>query len=218
MPSVGTASVLPAANDDRIALFDLQRQKARLEGEIKARIDAVLNHGQFILGPEVTLLEERLARFAGADHAIAVSSGRDALMIALMAMGVKPGHAVFVPAFTFAATAGAVASIGASPVFVDVDADSFNMDPAALEEAISSVVKAGKLIPRVVMPVDLYGLPADYPAISAVANRHGLMILADAAQSFGGELGGRRTGALAPISATSFYPTKPLGCYGDGGA
>jgi UDP-2-acetamido-2-deoxy-ribo-hexuluronate aminotransferase len=218
MPSVGTASVLPAANDDRIALFDLQRQKARLEGEIKARIDAVLNHGQFILGPEVTLLEERLARFAGADHAIAVSSGRDALMIALMAMGVKPGHAVFVPAFTFAATAGAVASIGASPVFVDVDAGSFNMDPAALEEAIDSVGKAGKLTPRVVMPVDLYGLPADYPAISAVANRHGVMVLADAAQSFGGELGGRRAGALAPISATSFYPTKPLGCYGDGGA
>ncbi|MCB1497279.1 MAG: DegT/DnrJ/EryC1/StrS aminotransferase family protein [Bauldia sp.] len=218
MAPVGTATVLPAANDDRIALFDLQRQKARLEGEIKARIDAVLNHGQFILGPEVTLLEERLARFAGARHAIAVSSGRDALMIALMAMGVKPGDAVFVPAFTFAATAGSVASIGATPIFVDVDEDSFNMDAAALDEAIVSVSKAGKLVPRVVMPVDLYGLPADYPAIGAVAGRHGLTVLADAAQSFGGELGGRRSGALAPISATSFYPTKPLGCYGDGGA
>ena len=218
MAPANTATVLPAANDDRIALFDLQRQRARLDGEIKARIDAVLAHGQFILGPEVTLLEERLARFAGAKHAIAVSSGRDALMIALMAMGVKPGDAVFVPAFTFAATAGAVASIGASPVFVDVDAATFNMDPVALDDAIRAVTDAGKLTPRVVMPVDLYGLPADYPAIQAVADRHGLIVLADAAQSFGSALGGRRAGALAPISATSFYPTKPLGCYGDGGA
>ncbi len=218
MAPVSTATLLPAANDDRIALFDLQRQRARLDGEIKARIDAVLAHGQFILGPEVTLLEERLAHFAGVGHAIAVSSGRDALMIALMAMNVKPGDAVFVPAFTFAATAGAVASIGATPVFVDVDAETFNMDAAALEEAIRIVDEAGKLVPRVVMPVDLYGLPADYPAIRAVAERHGLMLLADAAQSFGSEHDGRRAGAMAPISATSFYPTKPLGCYGDGGA
>ena len=218
MAPVGTATVLPAANDDRIALFDLQRQKARLEGEIKARIDAVLNHGQFILGPEVTLLEERLARFAGARHAIAVSSGRDALMIALMAMGVKPGDAVFVPAFTFAATAGSVASIGATPIFVDVDEDSFNMDAAALDEAIVSVSKAGKLVPRVVMPVDLYGLPADYAAIGKVAAAHGMKVIADGAQSYGGEAGNSRVGALAPLTATSFYPTKPLGCYGDGGA
>lgn len=218
MAQVRPATALPAANDDRIALFDLQRQRARLDGEIKTRIDTVLAHGQFILGPEVTLLEERLARYAGAKHAIAVSSGRDALMIALMAMGVKAGDAVFVPAFTFAATAGAVASVGASPAFVDVDATSFNMDPAALEEAVVRVAAAGKLTPRAIMPVDLYGLPADYPAIQAVADRHGLTVLADAAQSFGGELGGRRAGALAPISATSFYPTKPLGCYGDGGA
>jgi dTDP-4-amino-4,6-dideoxygalactose transaminase len=139
-----------------------------------------------------------------------VSSGRDALTIALMAMGVKAGDAVFVPAFTFAATAGAVVSVGAEPVFVDVDAATFNMDPADLDRAIAETLAAGRLRPRAIMPVDLYGLPADYAAI--------LQVLADAAQSFGGGVGNKRVGALAPVSATSFYPTKPLGCYGDGGA
>lgn len=206
------------AVDDRIPLFDLQRQRARLEGDIRRRMDAVLAHGQFILGPEVDELERKLADYCGVPHAIAVSSGRDALMIALMAMGVKAGDAVFVPAFTFAATAGAVVSVGARPVFVDVDLDTCNMDPADLERAIGEVADAGVFVPRVVMPVDLYGLPADYRAIEGVASRHGLAILADAAQSFGGAIGNRRVGALAPISATSFYPTKPLGCYGDGGA
>jgi dTDP-4-amino-4,6-dideoxygalactose transaminase len=205
------------AADPPIALFDLQRQRERLERDSRSRMDAVLAHGQFILGPEVDDLEMRLAAFAGARHAIAVSSGRDALMIALMAMDVKPGDAVFVPAFTFAATAGAVAAIGAMPVFVDVDPETFNMDSADLERAIGVAEGAGKR-PRAVMPVDLYGLPADYDAIGAVAARHGLTVLADAAQSFGGGIGNLRAGALAPISATSFYPTKPLGCYGDGGA
>ena len=209
---------LSLAADDRIPLFDLQRQRARLETDIKARMDAVLAHGQFILGPEVDLFESQLASFAGVDHAIAVSSGRDALMIALMAMGVKSGDAVFVPAFTFAATAGAVVSIGATPVFVDVEESTFNMDPVDLERAIEEVSAKGDLVPRVVMPVDLYGLPADYPAIGKVAEKHGLTVLADSAQSFGGSIGNSRVGALAPISATSFYPTKPLGCYGDGGA
>jgi dTDP-4-amino-4,6-dideoxygalactose transaminase len=213
-----SASALSLAADTRIPLFDLQRQRARLEADIKARMDAVFVHGQFILGPEVDLLEQRLADFAGAGHVIAVSSGRDALMIALMAMGVGAGDAVFVPAFTFAATAGSVASIGASPVFVDVDAATFNMDPADLERAIEEILAAGDLRPRAIMPVDLYGLPADYPAIARVAEKYGLTVLADAAQSFGGRIGNARVGALAPISATSFYPTKPLGCYGDGGA
>jgi UDP-2-acetamido-2-deoxy-ribo-hexuluronate aminotransferase len=214
-----TASALAAvAGATRIPLFDLQRQRTRLERDIRRRMDVVLAHGQFILGPEVDDLEKRLASFAGVGHAIAVSSGRDALMIALMAMGVKPGDAVFVPAFTFAATAGAVASIGAAPVFVDVDPDTFNMDPADLERAIAETEAKGQSVPRVVMPVDLYGLPADYAAIGAVAARHGLAVLADAAQSFGGAVGNTRVGALAPISAVSFYPTKPLGCYGDGGA
>ncbi len=216
--SLARTPVLAVANDDRVGLFDLQRQRARLETDIKARIDAVLAHGQFILGPEVETLEKRLAAYTGAPHVVAVSSGRDALMIALMAMDVKPGDAVFVPAFTFAASAGAVASIGASPVFVDVDPVTYNMDPADLERAIAEVEAEGRLKPTAVMPVDLYGLPADYAAIGAIAARHGMTVLADAAQSMGGASGNRRAGALAPITATSFYPTKPLGCYGDGGA
>jgi dTDP-4-amino-4,6-dideoxygalactose transaminase len=204
--------------EGKIPLFDIQRQRARLEKDIRQRMDAVLAHGQFILGPEVEELEKRLAAFSGAGHAIAVSSGRDALMIALMAMGVKQGDAVFVPAFTFAATAGAVVAVGATPVFVDVDAATFNMDPADLERAIAETKRAGVLTPRVVMPVDLYGQAADYPAINRIADTSEVTVLADAAQSFGGSLGNRRVGTLAPVSATSFYPTKPLGCYGDGGA
>jgi UDP-2-acetamido-2-deoxy-ribo-hexuluronate aminotransferase len=210
--------VLAVSPEAHIPLFDLQRQRARLERDIRKRMDAVLAHGQFILGPEVDQFERELAAFSGVGHAIAVSSGRDALMIALMAMGVKAGDAVFVPAFTFAATAAAVVSVGATPVFVDVDLDTFNMDLADLERAIAETNAAGVASPRVIMPVDLYGLPADYGAINAIAARHGLDVLADAAQSFGGGLGNKRVGALAPVSATSFYPTKPLGCYGDGGA
>ena len=213
-----SSPALAIAEDTRVQFFDLQSQRARLEGDIRRRMDAVLAHGQFVLGPEVEQLEQRLAAFAGVGHVIGVSSGRDALMIAMMAMGVKPGDAVFVPAFTFAATAGSVVSVGATPVFVDVDAATFNMDPADLERAIDETLAEGKLTPRAVMPVDLYGLPADYVAISKVAARHGMEVLADSAQSFGGAAGNRKVGALAPISATSFYPTKPLGCYGDGGA
>lgn len=207
----------PVSASARINLFDVQRQRARLEADIRQRMDAVLAHGQFILGPEVEELEQRLAAYSGVEHAIAVSSGRDALMIALMAMDVQAGDVVFVPAFTFAATAGAVVSIGAEPVFVDVEANTFNMDPADLERAVEEVRAAGKN-PRVVMPVDLYGLPADYTAISRIAAANGMDVLADAAQSYGGSSGNTRVGGLAPVSATSFYPTKPLGCFGDGGA
>jgi dTDP-4-amino-4,6-dideoxygalactose transaminase len=218
MSSVAALAAAPAAAQSRIALFDLQRQRARLERDIRRRMDEVLAHGQFILGPEVDELEKELARFTGAAHAITVSSGRDALAIALMAMKVGPGDAVFVPAFTFAASAASVVSVGAEPVFVDVDAATFNLDASDLDRAIIEVQAAGRLVPRVVMPVDLYGLPANYAAINAVVARHGLKVLADAAQSFGGAVGNTRVGALAPVSATSFYPTKPLGCYGDGGA
>jgi dTDP-4-amino-4,6-dideoxygalactose transaminase len=217
-PRASAALALAPAPDTRIQLFDLQRQRARLESQIKARIDAVLAHSHFILGPEVELLEKRLAAFAGARHVVAVSSGRDALMIALMAMGVGKGDAVFVPAFTFAATAGAVASVGATPVLVDVDAGTFSMDPVDLARAIADVLAHGVLTPRVIMPVDLYGLPANYPSINTIAERTGLAVLADGAQGFGGSINGDRVGSLAPITATSFYPTKPLGCYGDGGA
>jgi UDP-2-acetamido-2-deoxy-ribo-hexuluronate aminotransferase len=209
---------LAIAEDSRIQLFDLQRQRARLEGDIRRRMDAVLAHGQFILGPEVAQLEQKLAAFAGAGHAIGVSSGRDALTIAMMAMDVKAGDAVFVPAFTFAASAASVVSVGATPVFVDVLAGTFNIDPADLDRAIEETARSGKLQPRAVMPVDLFGLPADYAAIAPIAARHGVAVLADSAQAFGGAAGNKRVGALAPISATSFYPTKSLGCYGDGGA
>jgi dTDP-4-amino-4,6-dideoxygalactose transaminase len=215
-PIRGAASVQSESRP--ITLFDVQRQRARYSAALRSRIDRVLQHGQFILGPEVTELESRLAAYAGARHAIGVSSGRDALAMALMALGVGPGDAVFVPAFTFAATAGAVAALGAEPVFVDVDADTFNMPAAALDRAIAETCSRTSLRPRVVMPVDLYGLPADYAALNAVAKGHGLSVVADAAQSFGASRNGCRVGTLARISATSFYPTKPLGAYGDGGA
>lgn len=208
----------PAIVSRQVGLFDLQRQKARLGDEIEIRIDQVLEHGQFVLGPEVSELEEALADFAGVKHAIAVSSGRDALIMALMAMDIGPGHAVFVPAFTFSATAGSVASVGAAPVFVDVDPATFNMSAADLDCAVARVKACGDLEPKVVMPVDLYGLPADYAAINAVARSHDLQVIADSAQSYGGAAGNQRVGALAPLTATSFYPTKPLGAYGDGGA
>jgi len=181
-------------------------------------MERVLDHGQFVLGPEVAALEAELADYCGVPHAVGVSSGRDALIMALMALNVGPGDAVFVPAFTFSATAGSVASVGAAPVFVDLEPETFNMDPAALESAIAVVRRQGRLQPRAVMPVDLYGLPADYEKIGVIAAREGLHIIADAAQSLGGAAPGGPVGSLAPISAVSFYPTKPLGAYGDGGA
>ncbi|MDQ0314809.1 DegT/DnrJ/EryC1/StrS family aminotransferase [Amorphus orientalis] len=214
-----TSEALAAVKETRsVPLFDLKRQQARLRADIDARMARVLDHGQFVLGPEVETLEKDLAAFAGARHCIAVSSGRDALIMALMALGAGPGDAVFVPAFTFSATAGVVSSVGAVPVFVDVDEATYNMVPAAFEQALNETVAGGALRPLAVMPVDLYGLPADYPAISEIAARHGVNVIADAAQSFGGTLGEKSVGALAPMSCTSFYPTKPLGAFGDGGA
>ncbi len=185
--------------------------------KVDEAIARVLAHGQFILGPEVTQLEQRLAEFCGARHCVACASGTDALQLLLMAEGVGPGDAVFVPAFSFIATAEVVPLVGAVPVFVDVDADSFNLDPASLAAAIGHANEIG-LRPRCVIAVDLFGQPADYDAIQAVAAPHGLTVIGDAAQSFGAAHGGGRVGTLAPHTATSFYPTKPLSCYGDGGA
>jgi len=208
-----------AARPERtVPLFDLKRQEPGVRGRIEARMDEVLRHCQFVLGPEVDELEKALAAYCGARHAIGVSAGRDALTMALMALGAGPGDAVFVPAFTFSATAGAVAAVGATPVFVDIDAATFNIDPHDLDRVAGHVAAAGKLTPKAVMPVDLYGLPADHAAVAKVAERHGMTVIADAAQSFGARAGGRCVGAMAPITATSFYPTKPLGGYGDGGA
>jgi dTDP-4-amino-4,6-dideoxygalactose transaminase len=209
------ASLAPAFN---VPLFDLKRQQVKLHERIGARLDGVLDHCQFVFGPEVEELERNLADFCGAKHAIGVSSGRDALIMALMALGIGAGDAVFVPAFTFSATAGSVAAVGATPVFVDVDADSFNMSVADLERAVAEVEERGVLSPKVVMPVDLYGQAADYARIGEIAAAHGMTVVADSAQSFGGSVGNRKIGTLGQITATSFYPTKPLGGYGDGGA
>ena len=174
--------------------------------------------GQWILGPQVTQFEKDIAQWAGVKHAIACANGTDALLLVLRAWGVGPGDAVFVPAFTFAASAEVVALVGASPVFVDVLPDSFNMAPASLEEAIALVKREGKLAPKVVMPVDLFGQPADYARLAPIAAREGLKLFCDTAQGFGGLLEGKRAGAIGDAAATSFFPAKPLGCYGDGGA
>ncbi|MBN9589587.1 MAG: DegT/DnrJ/EryC1/StrS family aminotransferase [Alphaproteobacteria bacterium] len=201
-----------------IAFIDLQAQRRRLGAPLEAAIAAAVEGGQWILGPQVTQLEKDLAAFAGVKHAIGCANGTDALLLVLRAWGVGPGDAVFVPAFTFAASAEVVALAGASPVFVDVLPDTFNMDPASLEAAIALVKKDGRLTPRVVMPVDLFGQPADYDALAPIAVREGLKLFCDTAQGFGGLLHGRRAGAIGDAAGTSFFPAKPLGCYGDGGA
>jgi len=212
-------SALDAASDSPpVPLFDPKAQYRRLQPEIDRRVAAVMAHGRYINGPEVSELEAALGEFAGGRHCVTCANGTDALVLALLAEGIGAGDAVFVPAFTYVATAGAVRLAGATPVFCDVLEDSCNLDPAELERQVARVVAGGDLTPRAVIPVDLYGLPADYKAIGATAEAHGLVVIADAAQSFGGACGGQPVGALAGITATSFYPTKPLGCAGDGGA
>jgi dTDP-4-amino-4,6-dideoxygalactose transaminase len=197
---------------------DLKAQYRIIKDEVEAGIRRVLEHGQFILGPEVTKCEARLAEFAGARHCLTVGSGTDALLVPLMALGIGRGDAVFVPSFTFTATAEVVLLAGAKPVYVDSDARLFNIDVGRLRESIAAVRAAGVLRPRAVIAVDLFGLPADYLALNALCAQEGLILIADAAQSFGARLGNRRVGTLAPVTATSFFPAKPLGCYGDGGA
>jgi dTDP-4-amino-4,6-dideoxygalactose transaminase len=197
--------------------MDLETQQARIRDRLDAAIARVLAHGQYIMGPEVAQLEASLSAFCGAPHTVACASGTDALALALMALGVRPGEAVLIPAFTFAATAEVVPLLGAVPVFVDVHADTFNLDPAALEAGIHAARRAD-LRPVGVIAVDLFGQPADYDAIQEAAAAHGLWVIADAAQSFGAEWRGRKVGTLAQLTTTSFFPAKPLGCYGDGGA
>ncbi len=203
---------------DPILFFDLKSPARRLRADIEKRLHAILDHGQYIGGPEVTGMEAELAAFTGAKHALAVASGTDALVIALMGEEVGPGDAVFLPAFTYNATANAVLMTGATPVFVDVDRATCNIDPAQLELAIERVVAEGRLTPKMVIAVDLYGLPADYPTIIPIAKTHGMTVLSDAAQALGGGQGNKRIGALCEMTATSFYPSKTLGAYGDGGA
>jgi len=203
---------------DAIPFIDLQAQRRRLGAPLEAAIKSAIEGGQWILGPQVAQLERDLAAWAGVKHAIACANGTDALLLILRAWDVGPGDAVFVPAFTFAASGEVVVLAGATPVFVDVLPDTFNMDPASLEAAIALIKREGKLKSKVVMPVDLFGQPADYRALTPIAARHGLKLLCDTAQGFGGLLDGKRAGAIGDAAATSFFPAKPLGCYGDGGA
>jgi dTDP-4-amino-4,6-dideoxygalactose transaminase len=202
---------------DPIPFIDLAAQRRRLGKAMDEAILRVVDHGGYIMGPEVRALEAELAGFCGARHAISCANGTDALAIVLMAKGVRPGDAVFCPAFTFAATAEVVAWLGATPVFVDVREDTFNIDPDSLGQAIGAARRLG-LNPVGVIPVDLYGLPADYDALEPLCAREGLWMLCDAAQSFGATYKGRTVGSIGLATAVSFYPAKPLGCYGDGGA
>jgi len=213
-----------------IDFIDLKGQQNDIRPALETGIHRVLHHGQYIMGPEVKELEEKLAAYVGAKHAIGCASGTDALLMALMAYGVGPGDAIFTTPFTFIATAEVISLLGATPVFVDIDPVTFNIDPAKLEQAIQAVKtndgslhplpltpNALPLRPRGIIPVDLFGLPADYDAINAIARDHGLFVIEDAAQSFGAEYKGKKACSLADIACTSFFPAKPLGCYGDGG-
>lgn len=197
--------------------IDLEAQQARIKDKLDARIQAVLAHGKYIMGPEVKELEEKLASFCGAKHCITCANGTDALLLALMAYGIRTGDAVFVPSFTFASTIEVVPCMGATPILVDIDLATFNMDPESLKRAIALARDQG-LRPAVVIPVDLFGLPANYPAITEIAKKEGMKVIADSAQGFGGTINGQMTGTFGDITTTSFFPAKPLGCYGDGGA
>jgi dTDP-4-amino-4,6-dideoxygalactose transaminase len=208
----------PARSDARpIPFIDVAAQRRRLGAAIDAAIARVTEHCQFILGPEVRALEAELATFCGARHAVSCASGTDALVLVLMAKGIGPGDAELCPSFTFCATAEVVALLGATPVFADVDEATFNIDPASLERAIAKAKRLG-LKPKAVIPVDLFGLPADHGAIAAIAAAENIFILDDAAQAFGATYRGRPLGTFGLATATSFFPAKPLGCYGDGGA
>ena len=201
-----------------IAFLDLKAQQARISPALRARLEAVLEHCQFVLSPEVRELEQRLAAYCGAVECVSVSSGTDALQIAMMAEGIGRGDAVFLPAFTYTATAEVPLLLGAVPVFVDVDPRSFQIDIASLRARIEAVRSEGRLRPAAVIGVDLFGQPAPWPGLRATASEHGLFLLDDCAQSFGASLSGRKLGREADATAISFFPSKPLGGYGDGGA
>ena len=204
-------------NPPMIPFIDVAAQRRRLGGAIDAAIARVLGHCQFILGPEVRAFEAELAQFCGARHAVTCASGTDALQLVLMAKGIGPGDAVFCPSFTFCATAEVVALVGATPIFVDVEAESFNIDAKGLAAALATATRLG-LTPKAVIPVDLFGLAVDHSALAAAAEKANLFILDDAAQAFGATFNNRQLGTFGHATATSFFPAKPLGCYGDGGA
>lgn len=201
-----------------IAFIDLQAQRRRLGGKIEAAMMAVVESGAYVMGPPVREFETALAAFGGAKHALGCANGTEALALPLMAWGLRPGDAVFVPSFTFCATAEVVPWLGATPVFIDIDPRTYNIDPGHLEAAIEATIAEGRLRPRVVIAVDLFGQPADYPAIKAICDRYGLKLIADSAQGFGCTIDGDHPLKWADVTTTSFFPAKPLGCYGDGGA
>ena len=201
-----------------IKFIDLETQQKRIRKPLEQRLKKILDHGQYIMGPEVFELEEKLAEYCGVKHAISCSSGTDALLIPLMAWGIGPGDAVFTTPFTYHATAEVISILGATPVFVDVYESTFNIDCEKLEIEIKRVISEGKLKPKAIIPVDLFGLPARYRLIEIIAKKYNLKVLEDAAQSFGGSIGRKKVGSFGDVAATSFYPAKPLGCYGDGGA
>ena len=200
-----------------INFIDLKAQQSLIRREIDAAIASVLDHGQYIMGPEVSQLEQNLRAFTGSKHALTCANGTDALTLVMMAWNVGPGDAVFVPSFTYVATAETPAQLGATPFFVDVLEDTFNIDPLSFAQAIDEA-KAGGLRPAVVIPVDLFGQPADVDSIANIAQACGIKVLVDGAQSFGASSHGRRVGTMGDATTTSFFPAKPLGCYGDGGA
>lgn len=201
-----------------IPFIDLQTQRKRLGQPLEDAILKVVRSGAYILGPEIAEFERQLAAFGQAPFALSCGSGTEALVLPLMAWGIGPGDAVFCPSFTFAATAEVMPLVGASPVFVDIDPDTYNMDAESLQAAIEAVNREGRLTPRAVIAVDLFGQPADYPAIARVCAKHGLKLIADSAQGFGCTLEGKHPIHWADVATTSFFPAKPLGCYGDGGA
>jgi UDP-2-acetamido-2-deoxy-ribo-hexuluronate aminotransferase len=205
----------------RIDFIDLKAKQQLILPGLMERIQRVLGHGQYIMGPEIKEMEDRLAAYAGVKQVVSCSSGTDALLMALMAYGVGPGDGIFTTPFTFIATAEVIQILGATPIFVDIDPRTFNIDPGLLAEAIAGRGKnplTAHLKPKGIIPVDLFGQPADYDRINAIAAQHGMFVIGDAAQSFGATYKGKKTGSLADVSATSFFPAKPLGCYGDGGA
>jgi len=202
----------------KIEFNDLHAQYHFLKKEIDSNIQKMIESAHFILGQEVNELEYKLSEYIGARHCITVANGTDALLIPLMAWNIRPGDAVFVPSFTFMSTAEVVALRGGSPVFIDINPDTFNMDPIQLEIAIEHTLKNSQLIPKAIVPVDLFGLPADYERILSIAKKYKLKVIEDAAQGFGGSLKGKKAGSFGDVATTSFFPAKPLGCYGDGGA
>lgn len=203
---------------DMIPFIDLLAQRARIKDRLDAAVAKVLDEGRYILGPEVTELEGKLSEFAGIGRTLSCANGTDAILIPLMAWGIGPGDAVFVPSFTFASTAEVVVLAGASPVFVDIDPDTYNMAPESLAAAIQEVERKGELTPRAVIAVDLFGQPADYRALAPLVREHGLKLISDCAQGFGSTLDGKAALHWADALTVSFYPAKPLGAYGDGGA